>query len=335
MKTRSLRSTLSTLLAFLVLATAGLVSAQAGPVIYAIINEQDAQALADLFEEQTGMKPTLLRGSTGEIIARVLAEQANPQADVVLGGPSTLHITLAQEGALEPHELPAGLSLPEGSFDSDGLWTGFHTTALGVGVNLNRYASRYGDRPMPETWEDLLDPVFAGEIVVTDPLASSTAYLFVQVQLQRLGWEAGWDYLSRLVPLVGQFPSSGSAPTQLVSQGEYTLGVSYIHALARNVEAGLPIAIIVPPDTGGEIGAVSVIGGGPNPDAAHAFVDFILGADAQQLFTDRSLTSPLNPDVVLPSGTVSAEDISLIDFDPDVAAEQREAVLEQWGQLID
>ena len=59
------------------------------------------------------------------------------------------------------------------------------------------------------------------------------------------------------------------------------------------------------------------------------------GVEAQQLFTDRSLTSPLHPDVVLPSGTVSAEDISLIDFDPELAAEQREAVLEQWGQLID
>src|SRR5690625_1673740 len=66
---------------------AGWVSAQRGPVIYAIIHEQDALALSDLFFEQTGLQASLLRGATGEIISRVIAEQNNPQADIVLGGP--------------------------------------------------------------------------------------------------------------------------------------------------------------------------------------------------------------------------------------------------------
>lgn len=322
------------LLAALLL-SGGFAAAQQGPVIYAIINEQDAIALAELFEEQTGFEPTVLRGSTGEIIARVIAERDNPQADIVLGGPSTLHITLKDEGATEPHELPEGSTQPAGTFDPDGYWTGWHTTALGLGINTQRFERLYGERELPATWEDLLDQDFAGEIVVTDPVASSTAYLFVQVQLQRLGLEAGWDYLAQLVPQVGQFPSSGSAPAQLVSAGEYTMGVSYIHALARNVAEGLPLAIVVPPGTGGEIGAVSVVAGGPNRDAAHQFVDFILSAEAQQLFTERSLTAPLNPAVVLPEGVLSAADIDLIDFDADKAAEQRDEVLLRWSELVD
>lgn len=325
----------SRLVLALLLSLSGLAAAQSGPVIYAIVNEQDALALADLFEEQTGLQPVVLRGSTGEIIARVIAEQGNPQADIVLGGPSTLHITLKDEGVSEPHELPAGSDQPAGTFDPEGYWTGWHTTALGLGINTQRFAARYGERELPATWEDLLDPAFAGEIVVTDPVASSTAYLFVQVQLQRLGEEAGWDYLASLVPQVGQFPSSGAAPAQLVSSGEYTIGVSYIHALARNVAEGLPIAIVVPPGTGGEIGAVSVVKGGPNTEAAHQFVDFILSAQAQQLFTDRSLTAPLHPDVVLPEGAVAAADIDMIDFDSDLAAEQRDGVLNRWSELVD
>lgn len=324
------------LLLFTVGGAAGSALAQAeGPVIYAIINEQDALALTDLFRQQTGLDATVLRGSTGEIIARVLAEKDNPRADIVLGGPSTLHITLKDEGATEPHALPEGTELPEGTFDPEGYWTGWHATALGIGVNTQRFASRYGDRAYPETWEDLLDPAWKGEIVMTDPVASSTAYLFVQLQLQRLGEEAGWDYLEALAGQVGQLPSSGAAPTQLVSSGEYTLGVSYLHPLSRNIAQGLPLHIIVPPGTAGEIGAVSVIKDGPHSEAAHRFVDFILSAEAQQLFTDRSLTTPLNPEVSLPEGAVTATEIDMIDFDADLAAEQRDEVLEHWSSLVD
>ena len=311
------------------------IAQETGPVIYAIVNEQDAVALAELFEQRTGLEPTVLRGSTGEIIARVIAERDNPQADIVLGGPSTLHITLKDEGVTEPHQLPEGVQLPADAFDPDGYWVGWHTTALGLGINTQRFERLYGDRELPATREDLLDGDFSGEIVVTDPVASSTAYLFVQVQLQRLGEEAGWDYLAQLVPQVGQFPSSGAAPAQLVSAGEYSIGVSYIQALARNVAEGLPIEIVVPAGTGGEVGSISVIAGGPNSAAAHEFVDFILGAEAQQLFTDRSLTAPLNPEVELPAGVLSAADIDLVDFDPDLAAEQRDEVLNHWSELVD
>ncbi|HLR46513.1 MAG TPA: ABC transporter substrate-binding protein [Deinococcales bacterium] len=330
-----LNNTLRLLLAAAALAAGSVLAQEDGPVIYAIINEQDAGALAELFEGQTGLQPTILRGSTGEIIARVLAEQDNPRADIVLGGPSTLHINLKDEGATEPHELPEGLVLEEGTFDPDGYWTGWHATALGIGINTQRFAARYGDQDYPQTWEDLLADDWSGEIVMTDPVASSTAYLFVQLQLQRLGWEAGWDYLEALAGQVGQLPGSGAAPTQLVSSGEYTLGVSYIHPLSRNLAQGMPLHIVVPPETGGEIGAVSVVRGGPNGEAAHRFVNFILSAEAQQLFTERSLTTPLNPEVVLPEGTVPVTDIDLIDFDPELAAEQRDEVLELWSSLVD
>lgn len=313
----------------------GMAAAQQGPVIYAIVNEQDAEALAALFHEITGLSPQILSASTGEIIARVQAEAGNPQADIVLGGPSTLHITLKDTGALAPHTHPEGLEPAPGAFDPEGYWTGFHTTALGLGINTQRFASRYPDRDYPATWEDLLDPAFNGEIVATDPVASSTAYLFVQAQLQRLGWDAGWEYLEQLAALVGQFPASGGAPTQLVAAGEYTIGISYVHPLAREIAAGRPLAVVVPPGTGGDIGAISVIAGGPNPEAAQAFVDFVLGVEAQQLFTERTYTSPLHPDVVLPDGVLNLADIELIDYDPELAAAQRDEVLNKWSELVD
>lgn len=332
-KVRPLACALAVTLALL--APLSVAAAQGQLLVYAVVNQDDAELLTDMFRERTGIDARFLRASTGELVARVIAERAAPQADVLLGGAASLHIAIKDEGALAPYRSPAADALPASARDADGYWTGFYLTALGLGVNAERFAARYGDAPLPATWEDLLDPRFAGEIVMTDPVASSTAYLFLQLQLQRLGLEAGWDYLERLAPLVGQFPSSGGAPPQLVGTGEYTLGIAFVHALARYRDQGFPVELVVPPGTVGEIGAVSIVAGGPNPDAARAFVDFVLSVEAQQAFVEQSLTTALHPDVVAPDAAVGFDAFELIDYDPQRAANERDEVLLRWQSVVD
>ncbi len=318
-----------------VLLFSGLATAQGEVRVYAVVNEDDARLLAEMFEAQTGISVSVLRASTGELVSRVIAEAGNPQADVLLGGPSAQHIAIAETGALAQYQPAAAAGLPENAKSADGYWTGFYVTALGIGVNEERFAERFPGTELPATWDDLLNPAFAGEIVLTDPVASSTAYLFVQAQLQRLGWEAGWEYLEQLAPLVGQFPSSGGAPPQLVGTGEYAIGVAYVHALARYRNEGFPVSTIVPPATAGEVGAVSIVAGGPNPDNARAFVDFVLSAAAQEAFAAQSLTTPLNPDAALPEGVANSAEYDLIDYDAELAGEQRDEVLLRWQQVVD
>jgi len=303
--------------------------------VYAVINEDDIRLLAELFTDETGITVNFLRGATGELVSRVIAETGAPQADILLGGPSSQHIAIAETGALAVYRSPAAAGLPEYALSHGGYWTGFYLTALGIGVNEQRFRERFGDIPFPTTWDDLVNPAFAGEIVLTDPVSSSTSYLFVQTQLQRLGWDAGWAYLEALTPLVGQFPSSGGAPPQLVGTGEYAIGVAYVHALARYRHDGFPVSTIVPPATSGEVGAVSIIEGGPNPDNARRFVDFILSAKAQAAFSAQSFTTPLNPEVALPEGANGFEEFDFIAYDATVAGEQREEVLERWQQVVD
>jgi len=313
----------------------GWATAQDPVRVYAIINEDDARLLAEMFEDATGIPVEYLRASTGELVSRVMAEAGNAQADILLGGPSSQYIALKEAGALEAYLSPLAESLPPEATDPDGYWTGFYLTALGIGVNESRYQELFGDKALPQTWDDLVDPDYDGEIVLTDPTASSTAYLFVQNQLQRLGWEEGWAYLESLAPLVGQFPPSGGAPPQLVGAGEYAIGVAYVHALERYRIDGFPISTVVPPETVGEVGSLAIIAGGPNPDGARAFVDFVLSAEAQSAFAAQSHTTPLNPDAVLPEGYPSPTDFDLIEYDAELAGEQRDEVLLRWQQVVD
>lgn len=311
-------------------------SADAGSLrVYAVITQDDAEMLTDMFREQTGVDVSFIRATTGELVNRVIAEQNNPQADILLGGASLLHTSIARAGALESYRSPNAEGLPAFGVDPDGYWTGFYVTSLGIGVNEDRFRRLFGDTPIPESWDDLLDPRFDGEIVMTDPLASSTAYLFLQTQLQRLGWEAGWDYLETLAPLVGQFPTSGGAPPQLIGSGEFAIGVAFVHALSRYRRQGFPLTVRTPAQTGGEVGAISIVRGGPNPENARRFVDFILSVEAQQAFVDQSLVTPLSDRVVLPEAAVGIQEIDLIDYDSELAGQQRSETLERWQQIVD
>ena len=298
--------------------------------IYSIIHEEETIALTQLFTEKTGIKVSYLRASTGELVNRVITEKDNPQADILLGGASSYHIQADKEGALEKYVSPAVKNLPEYAVSPAGTWTGFCVLTLGIGINEERYAKKFAGIPEPKTWEDLLNPAYKGEIVLTNPVASSTAYLFVQDQLQRLGWDKGWEYLLTLAPLVGQFPDSGSAPAKLIGTGEYTLGVSYIHALAKYKAEGFKVKMIAPPKSVGDVDCISIMKNAKNMEAAKKFVDFMLSKEAQELMSSIDFTIPVNPQAVGAEGSVPVSSLDLIDYNVQKASEQKDEVLKKW-----
>ena len=298
--------------------------------VYSIIHEEETIALTKLFTEKTGIPVSFLRASTGELVNRVITEKDNPQADILLGGASSYHIQAAKAGALEAYKSAAAANLPDYAVAEDGTWTGFCVLTLGIGINEERYAKKFADIPEPKTWEDLLNPAYKGEIVLTNPVASSTAYLFLQDQLQRLGWEKGWDYLLKLAPLVGQFPDSGSAPAKLIGTGEYALGVSYIHALAKYRSEGFKVKMIAPPQTVGDVDCISIMKNTKNLDAAKKFVDFMLSKEAQELMSSIDFTIPVNPEAHGAEGSVPVSELDLIKYDVQKASKQKDEVLNKW-----
>jgi len=302
--------------------------------VYSIIHDEETQALCDLFTEKTGIPVQFLRATTGELVNRVIAEKDDPQADVLLGGATNYHLQAKAAGALQAYASPVAANFPAYAKDPDNTWTGFCVLTLGIGINKDRFAEKFPGMTPPKTWDDLLNPAFKGEIVLTNPAASSTAYLFVQNQLQRLGWDAGWDYLLSLAPLVGQFPDSGSAPAKLIGTGEYAIGVSYIHAVAKYQSQGFSVETIAPPKSVGDVDCVSIMKNTRNLDAAQKFVDFILGAEAETLMSSIDYTIPVNAAATAPEGSVPVSALDLIEYDAQLASSQKTEVLTKWTQNV-
>jgi iron(III) transport system substrate-binding protein len=302
-------------------------------LIYSVVNEDATQALADLFTKTTGIKVSYLRASTGELVNRVIAEKGAPQADVLLGGAESLHIAASQAGALDAYTSKA-VPTPAYTRGADGTWTGFCVLTLGIGINEQRFAEKFPGKAYPKTWDDLTDSAYKGELIFTDPVASSTGYLFLQSQLQRLGESAGWAYFKKLTPLAGQLPASGGAPPKLIGTGEYTVCVAYMHAMQQYVAQGFPVKIIIPPQTVGEIDAVSVLKGARHTAHAQRFVDFMLSKEAQELFMSFSPIIPVNPSAKQPEGAVTLDKLDMLDYDSGKAGAERDATLARWQKEV-
>jgi iron(III) transport system substrate-binding protein len=193
----SIKKALLSLLAFVLVLSLGLVSCAPEPkntkvVIYTAKENEEIEEFIPIAEAALpDLELEVLRLSTGDLTARLLAEKDNPQADLIWGTAATSMIIFKNEGMLEPYA-PEGLDNLQASMvdsDSPPYWVGVdaYLTAFCVNTEL---ADEY-DLPMPSSWEDLLDPVYEGHLVMPNPASSGTGFMFVSSVLQGLGEDAG------------------------------------------------------------------------------------------------------------------------------------------------
>ena len=91
---------------------------------YSIWPENWARPMFEEFEKATGIHVNFVRFSSGEALARVIAEKNNPQVDVLFGGPVETFGAGVKEGVFELYKPPAYAALGDRFKDPEGYWTG-------------------------------------------------------------------------------------------------------------------------------------------------------------------------------------------------------------------
>ena len=116
------RTTLGPVLALFLLASAvgALVpapaTAQSALTVYTAVEADDLKKYSARFnEDHPNIQIKWVRDSTGVVTAKLLAEKANPQADVVWGLAATSLMVLNAEGLLHPYA-PKGLEKLDAQF---------------------------------------------------------------------------------------------------------------------------------------------------------------------------------------------------------------------------
>ena len=264
--------------------------------VYSAVEADDLKKYAARFnEDHPNIEIKWVRDSTGVVTAKLLAEKANPQADVIWGLAATSLLVLKPEGLLLPYA-PKGLEKLDAQFRDPAnppSWVGMD--AWVAAICFNTVEAQKKNLPKPTSWKDLTKPVYKGAIVMPNPASSGTGFLDVSSWLQLFGEAEGWKYMDALHENIGVYTHSGSKPCTMAGAGEYPIGISFEFRAARMKKQGAPLDIVFPSEgSGWDMEATSIVKGTKNLEAAKTLVDWSVSEKAMKLYNEGYAVVAIN-----------------------------------------
>lgn len=298
------------------------------------------QGMANGFEKATGTRVAVIQKATGEMLAQVKAERANPKGDVWWAGPGDAYLQAAEDGLLETYQSPNLNQLQDWarriSEVSQNRVSGVYGGILALGYNTELQQKK--KLPIPKCWKDLLDPAYKNEVMLGNPNSSGTAYLMLASLVQVFGEDEAFTYMKALNANVSSYARSGIGPMTAVKQGEIYVGSTVLHGVINEIVAGYAVKPVLPCEgVGYEIGSMAIIKGARNLDHAKKFVDWALTAEAQQIGLDvKEYAIPTNKNVPLPAMVPNLTEFKVIsyDFAKYGSSATRKRLLERWEKEI-
>lgn len=235
-------------------------------------------------------------GGTSESLRFVQSEFARkPEGigvDVFFGGGQEPYHELAEKRQSEIYRPPAAVidAIPArvagtDLYAADHAWHGAAISSFGILQNLQ--IQRLAHLPPVTRWEQLADPRLAGWVGAGDPRNSGTMNVMFETFLQALGWEKGWETLTRISANVRRFERLSSTVAKDVTYGETAYGLTIDFYGFIQVAAGgrTNLSFVLPDDFAAvSPDGIALLKGAPHPEAARRFIDFVLGEEGQKLW---------------------------------------------------
>ena len=300
--------------------------------VYTALETDQLKAYQEAFNQHNpDIEIKWTRDSTGIVTAKLLAEKANPVADVIMGVAASSMVVFEHEGLLQPYA-PANLKEINPRFRAAGAtptWVGMDVWGATICYNVTE-ATKQG-LPKIESWKDLLKPEFKGKIVMPNPNSSGTGFLDVTAWLQIFGDKGGWDYMDRLDQNIAVYTHSGSKPCVMAGAGEFPVGISFEYRANTVREKGAPIDMIFPKEgLGWDLEAIGIVKGTPKLDAARKLADWASTREANQLYAKNFVITAI-PGIATRLKHVPADyEQLLVKNDFQWMGKNREAVLTEW-----
>lgn len=296
--------------------------------LYTALDPATATALGEAFQAKYGVGLEFARMTSGDLTARYATEaEANVfTADLIIISADPFFDTAVERGWMSPMDttlVPEAAAIPE-------RFVYPSSVALGLARSSNILINTdlvTGD-DVPESWQDLLDPIWKDQLLTGDPRGVPVALAAWQVLAETLGE----DFVRSLVAQNIDFQSSMVAGVQLIAAGERRggFGGSQVH-LNPLLETAPDAPVAILPMTGPEFGyewRAGVSAKSAHPNAARLFTNWLLTPEGQSLLL-TGIGPSVRPDVVLPQHTPMGEDFISLDTARALAA--RPQLLELIG----
>lgn len=270
--------------------------------------------------------------------------KAKPAADIFWVSAPDAFQALKTDGLLEkyspPKEILARIPAKIGAFpisDPDGTYFGFAVS--GYGLMWNKPYMQTHKLPEPKEWTDLTDPRYYGHLVISAPSRSGTTHLTIEVILQAYGWEKGWALLLNSGGNMGSITERSFGVPEAVNTGQYGIGVVIDFFGLSAIASGFPVDFVYPSLTSVVPASVGIVKGGPNPENARAFVNFLLSEEGQMLLFSKEIARlPVIPDLYAkaPAGYPNPFKMKMggVDFNNKLSSGRRNVVNSLFDHLI-
>ncbi|MDR6635334.1 iron(III) transport system substrate-binding protein [Phyllobacterium sp. 1468] len=297
-------------------------------VLYTSQPNTDAQQTTDAFmAKNPGIKVEWVRDGTPKIMAKLRAEieAGNPQPDVLLLSDVVTMEGLKKEGRLLAFKDANTDGIDPALMDRDGTY--FSTKLITTGIIYNTKAPF-----VPSSWSDLTKPEAKNLVSMPSPLTSGAAMIHTVTLTENL--PGGWDFYAELAKNGAQAAGGNGDVLKAVSGGDKLFGMIVDYMPIREKAKGAPVEFVFPKEGVSAVTEpVAILSTAKNPEAAKAFVNFLLSEEGQKLAVSMGYI-PARPDAGLPAGYPDRSTIKVLAFDAAGALTNDTANKEKFSEVM-
>jgi iron(III) transport system substrate-binding protein len=324
----AIRTLLVAVLAAMLAPAPAFAQAQGKLVLYTSQPDRDAQRTVEGFRSaHPGVEVEIFRSGTTEVMSKLMAEIAAgaPRADVLLIADALSMERLKSARELLPYPQADVSQFPADAYDKDKTY--FGTKIITTGIIVNAQA------PMrPKSWKDLLAPQAKGQVALPSPLYSGAAAIHMAALTQNPA--IGGDYYDKLARNGAVALRGNGAVLNAVASGQKMYGI-IVEFMALNAKAkGSPVDFVFPTEGVSIVTEpTAIMRGTKNPQAAKAFVDFLLSKQGQELAVSQGYF-PARKDVKPPPGFPDVGSLRILPVDIGLLLQHDEQNKKRFAELF-
>jgi thiamine transport system substrate-binding protein len=311
----------------------------------------DSFALSDdvlaRFTADTGIKVELIQGGdAGTVVNQAILTNGSPQADVLFGIDSTFLTRALDEDLFVPYEA-TDLDQVDEAFLLDPR---HQVTPIDYGdICLNYDKAYFAEHgiPVPQTLDDLTDPMYKDLLVVENPATSSPGLGFLLATVDAFG-EEGWQQWWTQLRANGVHVSDGWEDAYYsqfsggaTSEGTRPLVVSYASSPPAEVIYADPPVTEAPTGviTAGcyrQVEAAGILAGTEHEAEAGQLVDFLLSERVQADVPLSMFVYPVRRGIELPAAFVdfAVAPSDVVVLAPEEIERHREGWIDAWTDAV-
>lgn len=298
-------------------------------VLYTSQPNTDAQSTVDAFNQvHPDIQVSWVRDGTTQLMTRLEAEvQAGvSKPDVLLIADSVTMASLKARGWLQPYLSPLRTPYDAALYDPQGYYYGTKMITTGIAYNTRAAAQ-------PQSWKDLTQAVYQGQVTMPSPLYSGAALIHLAAITEDPG--LGWAYYEQLQRNGATAQGGNGAVMAAVASGTKPYGVLVDYMAIREKAKGAPIEFVFPAEGVSVVTEpVAILQSAKNTEAARKFVDFVLSQTGQELVRQQGYI-PALPTLPMPAGFPSRADIKPLPLNPEQALAQGAQDKARFANLFD